>query len=347
MRETYIKLTQPEYAWVEKFRQAIRVKHFTYATEKCYCGALKRYLRFLREFPQRELTSEKKVEAYLTARVKRDRIGAKTQDQEFHALRAFYSLVREQPLGEIDALRPNRPTHIRTAQPFEVVEAFLASVPDEAGYPTKLVAHMLYGPGARLSEPLNLRVKDIDLRESQMVFRGAKGQQDRVRPIPCNLIEPIREQLRRSRFAYEEAMRTDIPIQLPNGLARKYPAAQRSWAWWWLFPAKRPLRDPRSQELVWWHFLDKYVQAAFREAAREHKLEGVMTPHVLRHSWATHEYKRTRDLVAIQKALGHKSLETTAIYVHADMEAGCPIERMQISLAPTKPTPRRRYSLHA
>src|SRR5437763_1049443 len=66
-------------------------------------------------------------------------------------------------IGNVDALRAQRPVHERHAPTVSETQSLVASVCNEGGYPTNLVARLLYGCGLRVTEPLNLRIKDIDL----------------------------------------------------------------------------------------------------------------------------------------------------------------------------------------
>lgn len=329
--ESSIKLTVKELESIQKVRSAIRRKHYSLSTEKTYCGWITRYMVWLRG-ADRRLPSEKKVEAYLTSLAKGREISARTQDQALDALNFLYRHVLDQPLGNVNALRAKKNVHVRIAPSFKVTEKFLADVPNVYGYPTKLVAYLCYGAGLRVGEPLGLRIRDIDLEGSRLVLRGTKGKRDRIRPIPCNLVSGIKKQIEAARAVWNQAQQRGVPVKLPEGLGIKYPAAAYSFRWFWLFPMHKPSRDPRSQKLVWWHLLSSQVQKAFRVAAKKHGYEGEITPHVMRHAWATHEYARHGDLVAIKEGLGHKGLETTSIYLHASMDAGCPVEGMEIDV---------------
>jgi integrase len=88
---------------------------------------------------------------------------ASTQNQAFNAILYFYREVLGQPLGNVKALRATRPVHERRAPTVSETHALLQTVRNQGGYPTNLIARMLYGCGMRVSERLNLRIKDIAL----------------------------------------------------------------------------------------------------------------------------------------------------------------------------------------
>jgi len=325
MKDVYKDLTLAERKWLDRSIKVMRITRLAYKTEQNYSNWIRRYLIFLGRVNP-EWTSETKVEEFLTHLVMKLELARATQDQAYHAVCFFYEAVLKKPLdrGKINAVRSKRPARKRTSVAQEVVKAFLEDLPNRSGYPCRLIGYLLYGMGLRLDETLKIRIKDVDFHQSRIVLKNTKGDKDRVRPIPCNLVEPIREQVIRAKGVYAQARLMEIPVQMPGGMARRYRNAATAFSWFWLFPLRNPSPEPRNRERrVWWHCLPQTVQEAFKTSAKKHGLETVVTPHVMRHCWASHEYERTRNLTAIQKALGHKDVSTTQVYVHEDMEAGC------------------------
>jgi integrase len=96
----------------------------------------------------------------------------------FNAILFFYREVLAQPLGCISTLRAKRPVHERHAPTVTETHALLRVIRNEGGYATNLVARLLYGCGLRVSEPLRLRIKDVDLERRRLTIRSAKGGQD-------------------------------------------------------------------------------------------------------------------------------------------------------------------------
>jgi site-specific recombinase XerD len=176
---------------------------------------------------------------------------------------------------------------------------------------------ILYGCGLRVSEPLNLRIKDIDLENSRLVIREAKRNKDRVVALECSLVSEIQEQLRIARRFYELDHERNIPVPLPGLLAKKYRSAPLAWQWYWLFPSKTTCLHPRTGETVRWRMHEANVQMCVREAARIAGLDGAITPHNLRHAYATHLMDRGVNMKSLAEAMGHESIETTAGYCHA------------------------------
>ena len=303
-----------EAAAVSRLREVVRRKHLALATEESYAHWLVQFCRFARTVPA-ELASEQKVERFLTRMALRD-YAASTQNQAFNALLFWHQECLGQKLAGINSLRAKKPVLVRNAPSVEEVRRLLGAVRDVSGYPCRLVVHLLYGCGLRVSEPLNLRVRDVRLDDSRLVIRHAKGGKDRVVALPCSLAVSIKAQLVSARAVWERDRAEGLPVKLPNRVAQKYPAAAFSWQWAWLFPMAAPCRDPRSGAMVRYRLLETNIQRAMQRACRGLGLE--IKPHELRHAYATHCLNRGENARAIQQAMGHASLETTMGYLHAE-----------------------------
>ena len=144
----------------------------------------------------------------------------------------------------------------------------------------RTVALVLYGTGLRISEALALEVRDIDSERMVITVRHGKGDRDRQVTLSDVLLEALREYWR----AYG-----------PSGC---------------LFPGKDPAKP----------MVPSTIQRALKAARKRAQIAKPAGPHVLRHSYATHLLEAGTDLLVIQKLLGHRSLQTTAIYAHVTTE---------------------------
>jgi integron integrase len=326
---------------VRRLREVIRRQHKALATEASYVHWLRHYMAALADMPP-NLTSEQKLERFLTALALRRDVAASTQNQAFNAIAFFYKDVLGTPLQNVDALRATRPAHLRHAPTIAETRALLQAVRDVGGYPTNLIARLLYGCGLRLTEPLNLRIKDVDLERAVLCIRGAKGGKDRVVALPACLKAEIARQREVAAALWRQDARNRVPLEIPHQLACKYPEYQFAWPWAWLFPARHPCRHPRTGQIVRYRMHEAHVQRAIKEARR--KLGIMVLPHELRHAYATHCLERGTNPRAIQEAMGHKSLETTMGYLHA--ESLSVVSPLEASLAgsgersDSHPTPR-------
>ncbi len=297
--------------------EIIRRKHMALATERAYCGWIKRYYDYCLTLPK-ELPAEAKMESFLTWLAKVHDVSASTQNGAFHAIRFLYVevIARALDVSKVNALRATRPEQIRHAPSVEDTVALLRDVKDEAGYPANLVVRLLYGAGLRVSEPLNLRIKDVRIERRELYILGAKGRKDRVVRLPEGVIPDLQRQMMHARTIWERDRREQVPVELPHQLARKYPEYQWAWQWAFVFPMHKPCRHPRTGKTVRWRMMEDIVQKAVKYSRR--RLEIQVVPHELRHAYATHCLDRGVNIKALQEAMGHVQIETTAGYCHAE-----------------------------
>jgi len=298
-----------------KTREVIRRQHKALSTEDIYLYWLRRFIDAVRQMPN-TLASEQKLERFLTELALKHDVSASTQNQAFNAIVFFYKDVLGQPIKNVDALRATRPEHLRHAPTVKETQALIAEVRDAPGYPNNLVTRLLYGCGLRVSEPLNLRVKDIQFAQGRLFIMGAKGRKDRVVALPCSLAPELKLQLDYARMIWKRDVEMKMPIALPHQLAKKYPEYQFALPWAWLFPARWPCRHPRTGEMVRYRMHEANVQRAIKAARR--RIGIMVLPHELRHAYATHTLERGVNIKALQSAMGHVDVNTTMGYCHAE-----------------------------
>ena len=298
---------------LEEVRKRLRLKHYSLRTEQAYLYWIRRYIRASGRRHPRELDGVA-IEAFLSLLATRDHVAASTQNQALSALLFLYREVLGVKLPWMeDVVRAKRPRRL----PVVLAKGEVARLLRELAGREWLMASLLYGSGLRLMECLRLRIKDVDFARNEITVRSGKGNKDRKTVLPGSLREALLRQVDEARVLHGRDVDAGFgTVSLPNALARKYPNAPVELAWQFLFPAARRGVDPRDGKEKRHHIDEKVLQRAVAAAARRAGIDKPVTPHVLRHSFATHLLEAGQDIRTVQELLGHKDVATTQIYTH-------------------------------
>jgi integrase/recombinase XerD len=229
--------------------------------------------------------------ADFTATLREEGLAARSVARKVHAVRGLYrfaireGLLKADPMENLKAPRAFKalPRYLTAAQ----VEALLAA-PDVAtplGVRDRAMLEVFYATGLRVSELIGLRPGSVDLEVGVLTAFG-KGRKERLVPLGSAAVQWTRDYL------------SDVR----PGLARRHGAAE-------LFLSNRGARFSRMG--IWGMVRRHAVRAGVRDR---------LTPHVLRHSFATHLLEHGADLRAVQAMLGHADISTTQIYTHVTRE---------------------------
>jgi len=305
---------------LDRVRRTCRGRQYSLHTERAYVRWVRRFVRFHDTTHPRHLDAED-VQAFLNYLATDRNVAASTQNQALNALTFLYDAVLDVPLGEIGAIkRADRPRRLPTVLSRNEVRRLFDAL---ASGPNRLVAHLLYGSGLRLSEALRLRVKELDFDLGRIHVRDGKGGRDRTTVLPECLHAPLRRHLQKVQAQYEDDCAAGHgDVSLPDAIKEKYPNAATEWRWQYVFPSPQLSEDPRSGAVRRHHRSDSAVQRAVKQAADAAGIETRATCHTLRHSFATHLLQEGTDVRTIQKLLGHKDLSTTMKYVHVLEQSG-------------------------
>lgn len=311
-------------ASIEQLQQAARAECMQYTTIKSYSGWAWRFSQWLclTSAPAlRTATPAEKIRGFLLWIASGGDNGqpksATSLDQARHALLFFYQKARREDVGDIGlipvAKRPELLPDVRT--PAEVAKV-IAAVEDSAAIPYQLILRLLYCTGGRINDVLRLRLKDIDWQNSGVVFRAAKGRKDGRGVLPCAIMEQLRVQAIRAYHLWQVDRAAGIPAELPDPVYNKCKNYGYSWGWYYLFPAPSAGLNPLQKIQNRWHVDPRYIQRAVRAAAKRVGLDGIMTPHKLRHVYATELLMDGVDIRTVQELLRHSDVKTTEIYTH-------------------------------
>jgi len=294
-------------------REVIRTNQLSYSTEKTYISWIYRFIVFHGKRHPDEMGG-KEIADFLTNLAAERKVSASTQNQALNALVFLYKRVLKIPLENFDFM------HAKIGKRLPVVlgrdEAFRLISSLEGEF--HLMASLLYGGGLRLSECLNLRVKDIDFGLNEIIVRGGKGNNDRRTILPGVLVPQLNLQIEKTRLRLEEnlMLKGFRGASIPEGLVRKYPNAPMELAWQYIFPSRKPAIDPRSGLLKQHYRHESYLQKAVKSAIRKAQINKSASCHTFRHSFATHLIEDGYDIRTVQELLGHTDVRSTMIYTH-------------------------------
>ena len=250
------------------------------------------------------------------ARLLGDGVAAASVTRKVSTIRSFYRyLLREEAIEAdptLDLATSKLPRRLPRVLTVEEIEQLLAT-PDPStsqGTRDRAMLELMYASGLRVSETVGLELSDIDLAH-EVVRCVGKGNKERVVPVGTQAVRALR--------AYLSQVR---PRQV-----RAHPTQA-------LFVSR--LGGPMTRQGCW---------KLIRRYARRSGISRPLTPHVLRHSFATHLLERGADLRAVQEMLGHASISTTQVYTHVTRERlrevyrqSHPRDGMRIPLGPARKT---------
>ncbi len=225
-------------------------------------------------------------------------LGVRSQARHLVAIRQLFKfLLKERvlkvdPVSDIELPRPMKslPTFLDVDEVARLLAAPVASTPK--GIRDRAMLEVLYASGLRVSELVDLPVDGLDLERGFVLVRG-KGNKERVIPLGKLALDALNLYLSGARGSF-------LGLQVPGVQREAQPA---------LFLTSRG--EPMTRQ-GFWKLLNAYALAA--------GITKSISPHKLRHSFATHLVERGADLRAVQAMLGHADLATTEIYTHVNRE---------------------------
>lgn len=263
-------------------------------TQLAYLRDLRLLMKSLQLKADEELlqVSRQQLIAYLV-RLKQEGRAASTVARKLASIKAFYRFltaeryIRRNPAEVLEAA--SRGLHLPKVLSVQEVERLLdePNLGTLDGYRDKTMLELLYATGMRVSELVNVPVKNVDMKMQYVIVMG-KGSKERMLPLG------------RTALHYLEHYLTVVRPQLLHGKPDK--AAELFVTGW-----GGPMTRERFYEII----------VAYGKSAGISKR---VTPHMLRHSFATHLLNNGTNLRIVQELLGHADISTTQIYTHLDVE---------------------------
>jgi integron integrase len=309
---------------LEQYSEFLRNRHYSLRTEKTYIGWVRQYILYHNKRHPREM-GVAEINDFITHLVNRKTVSASTQNQAISAVLFLYRNVLGVELDDkaLISIRPTKPKRVPTV----LSKAEARNVISKMDGIYKIMAQIMYGSGLRLMEVIRLRVKDLDFANRQIIVRDGKGENDRITMFPDILLEPLRLHLKQIKAQHELDLSMGYgTVYLPYALERKYPNANRDFAWQYVFPAHALSIDPVSGIKQRHHLNEVNLQRAVKQAAKLAKINKPVTPHTFRHSFATHLLENGYDIRTVQELLGHKDVKTTMIYTHVLQRGGLAVK---------------------
>lgn len=287
---------------IEKFLEYIRVqKRYSPRTSALYRSALEEFYAFILPDADPAITPEEELIGTLTTNNIRGFIAhglesglsPRSMNLRLSALSSYCSYLMTASLLESNpakrVFRPKEGSRLPEFYTEGALERYLAEPPDHEGdfhlLRNKMMILVMYGTGMRRSEIVSLKVGDFD--SGRKVFRiVGKGDKLREIPVPISICEEILLYLKR------------IKGEFPEGTDGMFFVTDKGKA-------------------VYTGFVDKVVK---EELGGLEGFSGRKSPHVLRHSIATHLMNHGADLNSIKEMLGHSSLAATQVYTHTSFE---------------------------
>ncbi len=232
------------------------------------------------------------VRTWLSSAVKSE-MGARTINRHLSSLGSFYRYLQRVALCKTNPIlivpRPKAPKYLPEflSEP-EMVQLLAPEnfSDDWAGRRDRLLLLMLYTMGLRRSELVALKWKDFNPRERTMLIFG-KRKKERLVPLTTEVVTLLESYRKETELSFDLEVSTNSAILVDN----KNVGVTAAFVYW---------------------VVNRYIRTY-----TEH--EGKASPHVVRHTFATHLLQNGADIVAIKDLLGHASLSTTQIYTHTDL----------------------------
>lgn len=307
-------------AFLTEISEFMYRKRYSKQTVVIYLKFITSFIRF-HQYKHPKTMHDLEVESYLSYLVNVKNVSANTQALALNALVFLYKQVINKPLNvDLGFIRSTRHAKLPVVLTKSEVTHFFKYV----DHKQKLPILLLYGSGLRLMECLRLRCQDIDFDYKAVKIWNGKGGKNRIVTLSEALVPDLIKQIEvvKHYFAIDSNNPDYAGVYLPHLLREKYPNAAYDLNWHYLFPSRNLSVDPEKKVIRRHHLDQRTIQKAVKKAAIAASIDKQVTPHTLRHSFATHLLQNGADIRTVQEQLGHSDLRTTQIYTHILQRGG-------------------------
>lgn len=281
-------------------------EHVNFRTRRTYVSRVRKFVEW------KDSNRDGSVSDYLS--IIAPHVAKATQKQTLNAIAFFYKHVVKKPMGKLSFQYSKIEARVPVCLSLSECHRLFGQM---HGLP-QFQAQLMLGTGLRISEMLALRIKDIDFENGSIVVRGGKGDKDRSVPLPNALRDQLGEQIEKAEYWWKIDRKAGNPAPyLPHSLARKLGQQITEFPWFWLFPASNLSKDPDSEIIRRHHVTAQGVAKAIKIAAKRAGIKKRVSPHTMRHSFATALLVNGADIKTVSVLLGHASTKTTERYLHA------------------------------
>lgn len=298
---------------IEKMIQVIRTKGYSIRTEKTYVHWLNRYFKFAANI-NLPIDNDETVIRYLSYLAVDKKVSAATQALALNTISFYFKSILKIEMGDLSkSVKAKKREKIPVILTVEEVAQFINAMEGTS----KILVSLLYGCGLRLMEAIRLRVQDVDFGFQQIIIRDAKGNKERVVPLPVKIVSQMKTQLAYVKALHEEDLEKGFgSVYMHAELVRKYGRSDKLWVWQYVFPSAKLSVDPKTNAVRRHHLHESGLQSMVRNTARKLNISKRVSCHTFRHSFATHHLERGMDIRTVQQLLGHADVSTTMIYTH-------------------------------
>jgi len=304
---------------LDRLRNAIRLKHYSYRTEQAYVMWTKQFIHFHNLRHPCDMR-EKEIEAFLSHLALVRNVAPNTQNQALNALTFLYKHVLQIELNKMDSV-----TRAKKKQklPIVLTPTEVSCILAHLDHPHWLLACIMYGSGLRLMETLRLRIKDLNFSYRCINVVNGKGNKDRIVTLPDELLKYLKVQVEHAKLIHNKDLSDGFGrTVLPYALEKKYSNASSEFVWQYVFPSNKRSINPQTGMEGRHHVHEQSLQRQVKKAVRLSEINKPATCHSFRHSFATHLLERGADIRTVQEQLGHSDIRTTQIYTHVLQRGG-------------------------